>query len=260
VIPLVAAIASSAWFCAVIAHNTMHCPVFRGARANGLFHIVLTCAYGFPVSEYLPGHTLSHHLHVQKKGDLIRTSKSPFVRVNALNLLYFCPRVAIDVLIHNYCYASLMKKQRPDWYRQLLREAVCCWTIKAALLASDWRRALLFVIVPHIWALYGITTVNFFQHDGCDEEDPYNHSRNFVGRIFNWFTFNSGFHGVHHVMPGLHWSQLRKVHEKRFHGRVAPELEQPSLALYVLRTFFLPGKRERYDGSTIEPIEHPEVT
>lgn len=52
---------------------------------------------------------------------------------------------------------------------------------QALLFVVDWRRAVVFVLLPHLWAAYGITTVNLLQHDGCDEDDPYNHSRNFEG-------------------------------------------------------------------------------
>ncbi len=54
---------------------------------------------------------------------------------------------------------------------------------------------LVFVMLPHQYAAWGIMGINFVQHDGCDGEHPYNHSRNFKGAVVNWFTFNNGFHG-----------------------------------------------------------------
>jgi fatty acid desaturase len=254
VMPLAALTACASWICAVIAHNALHCPVFEGSRANGAFQVLLTCAYGFPVSEYLPGHNLSHHRHVQKRADLMRTSKAPFVRVPFLNLLYFFPRVAVDVAVQNVRYVTATRKRLPSWYRQLLVEAFACWGSKALFFVIDWKRALVFVLLPHLWALYGITTVNLLQHDGCDEDHPFNHSRNFVGRVFNWFTFNSGFHGVHHYQPGLHWSLLPAAYQARFVGCVAPSLEQRSLLAYLFRAFVFPARRERYDGTPIRSV------
>ena len=256
VVPALVLLASSAWLCAIIAHNALHAPVFFSRRANGLFQVAVTCLYGFPVSEYVPGHNLSHHRHLQKRADSMRTTKTPFVRLNALNLLYFFPRVAFDVMLQNRRYIASMSKKAPGWYRQLVTEAVACWGIKAVLLMVDWRRALLFVVLPHLWALYGITTVNLLQHDGCDEDHPVNHSRNFVGSWFNWFAFNNGFHGVHHESPSLHWSLLPAAHRERFHGRVAPELEQRSLFEYMVRTYLMTGQRKRYDGTPIVNVEH----
>src|SRR5262249_20580661 len=148
-------------------------------------------------------------------------------------------------------YVAAALQTNPSWYRQLVLEAIACWGSKALFLAVDWRRALLFVFLPHLWAVYGITTVNLLQHDGCDENHPANHSRNFVSRIFNWFTFNNGFHGAHHDDPGLHWSLLPDAHRARLHGRVAPALEQRSLLAYLVRTYVLTARRTQYDGRPV---------
>jgi fatty acid desaturase len=254
VVPLVVLTCVVSWICAVITHNTLHSPVFKSRGANKVFQVALTCAYGFPVSEYVPGHNLSHHKFTQKRADLMRTSK---VRHswNVLNLFAFFPRVGFDIFGENYRYVGVMKAKMPRWYHQLVIEMIVCWGSKAALLLLDWRKALLFVVVPHFFAVWGITTVNFLQHDGCDEDDEYNHSRNFVGTIFNWFTFNNGFHGIHHEHPGLHWSLCPEAHVRELHEGIHPALEQKSLAVYLFKTFVFPGKRLRYDG---KPVVLPE--
>ncbi len=253
VIGLTVVLMVTSWICAVITHNTLHTPVFRSRALNKAFQVALTCAYGFPVSEYVPGHNLSHHKHTQKNADLMRTSK---VRSNIqlLNAALFFPRVAMDIFFENYRYVGMMKKTMPNWYRQLLVEMVFGWGTKLVLLAIDWRKALVFVFVPHLFAVWGITSVNYVQHDGCDEDHPYNHSRNFVGRIFNWFTFNNGYHGIHHVHPGLHWSLTPAAHAKELHPHIHPALEQKSLFIYLVKTFLWPGKRLSYLG---EPVVLP---
>ena len=123
--------------------------------------------------------------------------------------------------------------------------------MKIALLFVDWKKALLFVFVPHLGAVWGITAVNFVQHDGCDEDHPYNHSRNFVGKWFNWLTFNNGFHGMHHMQPGLHWSLLGEKHAELIAPHIHPALDQRSLTVYLLRTFVFTTKRLRYDGTPV---------
>lgn len=247
---LTVGLALTSWICAVITHNTLHSPVFRNRLLNKAFQVALTCAYGFPVSEYVPGHNLSHHKHTQKNADLMRTSKVRS-RIQLVNAALFFPRVAFDIFTENYRYVGMMKRAMPNWYRQLLIEMVFGWGTKIAFLIIDWRKALLFVFLPHLFAVWGITSVNFVQHDGCDEDHPYNHSRNFVGRVFNFITFNNGFHGIHHVHPGLHWSLTPAAHEKELHAHIHPALEQKSLFIYLVRTFLVPGSRVRYDGDPV---------
>ena len=65
----------SSWICAIIAPNTVHCPVFKKRWMNKVFQVWLSLSYGFPVSEYVPGHNLSHHKFTQEREDVMRTSK-----------------------------------------------------------------------------------------------------------------------------------------------------------------------------------------
>ncbi len=253
-VPLVVTLMAVSWICAVITHNSLHSPVFKTRWANKLFQIALTCSYGFPVSEYVPGHNLSHHKFTQERRDIMRTTKVQY-GWNLLSFLMFFPTVGVGVTRANYKYTAIMKKKLPKWHRQLLLEMAFCWGSKAVLFAIDWKKALFLVLVPHLWAVWGITAVNYLQHDGCDKDHPVNHSRNFVGRIFNWFTFNNGFHGIHHDEPGLHWSLLRVEHDKRLSPTIHPALEQKSLLVYLLKTFAFPGKRLAYDGT---PLVLPE--
>lgn len=247
---IVATLCVSAWLNAVIVHNVMHSPLWRSRRLNALTQLVLSLTYGFPVSEYVPGHNLSHHRFTQTSRDVMRTTKVRYA-TNALNLLLFFLHIGPRVTKTNAEFARHMRATKPEWFTQLVIEIALAWGVKVLLLAVDWNRALWLVLVPSFYAVWGITTVNYLQHDGCDASHPFNHSRNFVGRAFNWLTFNNGFHGVHHHKPGLHWSLLPEAHARLFAGRVDPRLEQRSLAIYLFRAFVAPGIRRRFDGAPV---------
>lgn len=238
------------WINAVITHNVVHVPLWRSSALNRATRVVLSLTYGFPVSEYIPGHNLSHHRYVQARRDVMRTSKVRF-SWNLLNILGFFPAVAFDVGRANARYVEFAKDRRRDWYTERNLQMLVTWGVKAVLLLIDWKKALLFVGVPHLAAVWGITTVNFLQHDGCDPDHPYNHSRNFVGRVFNWFHFNNGFHGMHHMDPGLHWSLLPEKHAELIAPHIHPALDRRSLALYIVETFVFEPRRLRYDGDSV---------
>jgi fatty acid desaturase len=238
------------WINAVITHNVIHVPMWRSVTLNRATRLALSLTYGFPVNEYVPGHNLSHHRYVQQRRDVMRTSKVDR-GWNLVNVLTFFPAVAFDVMRANAKYVGFAKDRRKDWHSERVVQTIVTWSVKIALLFIDWEKALLFVWLPHVGAVWGITTVNFLQHDGCDPDHPQNHSRNFVGTIFNWFHFNNGFHGMHHVEPGLHWSLLPQKHAELLTPYIHPALEQKSLAIYLLRTFILQPKRLRYDGTPV---------
>ena len=181
------------WICAVIAHNTVHTPVFKQRVLNKLFQVWVSLSYGFPISDYVPGHNLSHHRFTQQREDVMRTTRVNF-RWNLLNFLFFMPAVTPGILRGNALFKRVLGERAVPWKRQLMFEAVVVWSVKIGLLILDWRKALLYVVLPHLFANWGIVSVNFVQHDGCDPDHSVNHSRNFVGKFFNWWTLNNGFH------------------------------------------------------------------
>ena len=76
-----------------------------------------------------------------------------------------------------------------------------------------------------------------------------------MGKLINWWTFNNGYHGMHHVKPGLHWSLLPEAHQKVLAPHIHPALEQKSLFMYFWRSTIWPGKRLTFDG---KPLVLPE--
>ena len=257
-IPLLAVTCVFSFLGAVATHNTVHSPVFKKRWVNRIFQVVLTLTYGHPVSAFVPGHNLSHHKHTQTRRDVMRTTKVRF-RWNLLNGLLFMPTVGRDVFIADMRYFKAMYRQNPPWFRQMILEATVFLGTMGVLLALDWKKFLIYVIIPHQYAAWGIISMNYLQHDGCDQESEYNHSRNFLGKVVNFMAYNNGYHTIHHMEPGLHWSLLPAEHAKRVAPFIHPELDQPSMLAYLFRTFGWPSKRRMYDGRPVEiPAEGPD--
>lgn len=239
------------FFCAVATHNTVHCPVFRERSANRAFQVVLSLTYGSPVSSFVPGHNLSHHKHTQSSRDVMRTTKVRH-QSNLLNMLEFVPRVAVAIMKNDVVYTGAMKGTHRAWYRQFRIEQSTVLGVTAILFVVDWKKAILFWMIPHLYAAWGIIGMNYLQHDGCDVSHDYNHSRNFVGRWVNYMTFNNGYHGIHHRIPGAHWSLLPRLHAEKIAPHLDPRLDEPSFPAYLFRTFIWPGVRRRFDGGAVE--------
>lgn len=249
-VPLIFANCLLSFFCATIVHNTIHCPIFKDRRLNRIFQVILSFTYGHPVSAYVPGHNFSHHKYTQTDKDNIRTSKARF-KWNLLNQLFFFYIMSLDILKSEMRFTKKMKKEKPRWYRQYMIENILLNVTKVALLIIDWRAFLLVVVIPHQYAAWGIVGTNFWQHEGADETHPYNHSRNFKGKWLNWWAFNNGYHGMHHLRPGLHWSLLPKYHEKYIAPYIHPNLDQKSLTVYCWKAYIWPGKRVDYLGNPV---------
>jgi len=171
-----------AFFCAVIKHNTVHSPVFRSPGLNRWVQVALTMTYGHMVSMFVPGHNLSHHRFLQQPRDRMRTDK---LRLgwNLLNQALFSSDVGGAIFRDNLDCARAIRSREPRWLRQLLLETALFLVFMTALIFLSWKKLLLlFVVIPHQYAVWGITGINFVQHEGCDANHPYTHSCNFVGR------------------------------------------------------------------------------
>mmetsp|Transcript_38218 Transcript_38218/g.94610 ORF Transcript_38218/g.94610 Transcript_38218/m.94610 type:complete len:316 (-) Transcript_38218:163-1110(-) len=233
----------------IAVHNSAHCPPFASPVLNACWFMLISLWNGASATAYIPGHNLGHHRHLQTRSDAIRTSK-----VNSgsqlWNLLSYFPRVYPSIYKNDMSYFEAQRKLGRPIYAQFQREslAIVCAYVSLALFGP--LRFLALVLIPQVIAKAAIVTLNLLQHDGCDPQDGHNHSRNFTGPILNWFCLNNGYHAIHHMMPGKHWSQLPQLHEQRVASHNHPFLNCPDILGYLGRTFLAPwGRRTNYDGT-----------
>lgn len=254
----------------VMTHNTMHTALFSKPWANKIVQLLLTLTYGHPVSSYVPGHNLSHHKYTQSKRDVM---SSYLVRgkCHAWNFIRFQPSVSLSVLQSDFRYI-MYQKERGNWMfvSQAMRELAFLIVTQAALLYNGgFSKWFVLFYVPHFFAQYTIVTLSFIQHDGCevfDRNSPtidWNTSRNFTNGFLNFFCLNNGFHTVHHLVPTMHWSYCKVVHEALVEGRTHERLIWPSMANFVWTNYFCNGnpwnvmkERRMYDGRLdVEPLD-----
>lgn len=231
----------AACFCsflnAVVIHNHLHKGIFKSKALNRAFRCVLSFGALYPASANIASHNLVHH-HFDDDGqpDWAAPEHVSF-RWNLLNLIHF-PNVVGPNTFAGVARWSRTTRQA-DFRRQYALEQIVAFGLTGALLAWDFWNALFFVVMPQLWGARGILRINLIQHAGCDVRSEWNHSRNFVGRAFNWVMCNNGYHTIHHNRAGLHWSVLPEHHRRECVGRIDPRLDEPSMLLYLLKTFVL---------------------
>ncbi|MEM9187993.1 MAG: fatty acid desaturase [Myxococcota bacterium] len=219
---------------AVVIHNAMHAPLFRERWANTGFRWVLSFGNLYPASANIPSHNVVHH-GFDDDGDPDWAAPLPLpFRHPLLNLLHF-PNV-VGPRTFEGVRRWARRRGRSRFRRQYRTEALLAFTATLLLLAFDFWAGLLFVIVPQLFGARSILRINLIQHAGADLASRWNHSRNFVGRAFNWIMCNNGYHTIHHHRPQLHWSVLDDAHEE-VRDEIEPSLLEPSLTAYLWRTF-----------------------
>ena len=222
---------------AVISHNHNHLGMWRSKTLNLFISYVIALFYGHPAVAWVPTHNQVHHKLNNRPGDSSRSPK--WFEGNHLAALLVYPVLTnfAQTKDINAFLKDLWRRDRPA-FLAAASEYVVFFGSMAALFLIDWRKALLFFFIPQQVALFSIQVVNYLQHIETDAYSEWNHSRNFVSRTLNILLFNNGYHTVHHLKPGVHWSELPRLHAEHAH-RIHPLLLQDSWLRYVGYTYFL---------------------
>ncbi|HVK53908.1 MAG TPA: fatty acid desaturase [Burkholderiales bacterium] len=217
-------------------HNHAHLPIWRSSLLNRLTDYWFTLLQGHPGYVFFPAHLDNHHCYRNGPKDYTRTYRYRddnnlfgFVIHPLESACTLMPLVAAHLHM-------LWRRRRTQFYgivSHYFLLAIC----EAIVFSIDWRKALLFVAIPQLMALFFLLVSNYLQHAHADEKSHYNHSRNFIGML-NPLFFNVGYHTAHHDHCDVHWSRLPEVHES-IAGRIDPRLIEKSFVWYCLRVFVL---------------------
>jgi beta-carotene hydroxylase len=218
-------------------HNHQHLPMWKKKSLNILTDNWLTIFYGFPVFAWIPTHNLNHHRHVNTEEDYTKTYR--YSEKNNLLTLLTYPSISgyfQQKVVGSYLWKLKSDNKKKFYFSCLQIASLVIWI--AAALILDWKKALMFVVIPQQLSLFAVLIFNYVQHIHADEETPFNNSRNFTGTILNFLLFNNGYHTAHHVSTGLHWSQLPAKH-KELEPKIDPILNETNMVWYFFRNYFL---------------------
>jgi fatty acid desaturase len=249
-VSLVLVLAYSSFVQLISGHNAMHSPLFYRRGLNRAWQMILSMTFCYPVSAFVPVHNLSHHMHLQTPKDVLRTTEVRH-RSNLLNLLHYIWLAAVHIHLLNAVYVAAMRRRRQVWFAQVRNEIATVVVFIAVLIAISPPRFLLFVLLPSVIGQLMIFGFGYVQHDGCDPHSEHNNARNFHGRLFNWLIFDNGYHTIHHLHAGLHWSQARVAHQQEIAPHIHPALELRSVLAYLWVTYLWPGRRTHYAGGAV---------
>lgn len=222
----------------VVVHNHCHCPIFTSNAANRGFNLLASIARGHCASDVYLAHNVNHHAERGRTGDWIAPGLGgqghPLLR-----LVRFVVLASISMARERNRLDGKGRALLPEPFRSSLPwEKGMLLLVVVLLFWNDSRAALVHAVLPWGASLAWLVGVNYVQHEGCDPDSAWAHSRNFTGRFTNWLLFNNGYHTVHHAEPGVHWSETQALHE-RFASRIPAHLDEPSATRYMIRRYLL---------------------
>jgi fatty acid desaturase len=211
--------------------------MWKSKLLNDITDYWITLFYGFPAFAWTPTHNKNHHKFNNREGDFTITYRvseknNIFTLLSYPSISSYFQQNPIVVYLK-----FLWKNKRSKFYISIFQYVALGLFIIIALLI-DWKKALLYVIIPQQFALFSVLIFNYIQHVHADEESDYNHSRNFVSPTTNFLLFNNGFHTIHHFRASIHWSETPEAHKKIDH-LIAPHLKERGFWPYIIKAYII---------------------
>lgn len=222
---------------AVIAHNHNHVPMWKSKVLNHITDYWITLFYGFPAFAWTPTHNKNHHKFNNRQGDYTITYR--ISESNTVFTLLSYPSISSYFQQHPIAIhlRGLWANNRKKFFIAVGQYVALVLFILIALLI-DWKKAILYIIIPQQFSLFSVMVFNYVQHVHADEESKFNHSRNFVSRSTNFLLFNNGYHTAHHHRASIHWSELPAAHAK-LEPFIDPSLNEEGFWSYIIRSYVI---------------------
>ena len=190
-------------------HATGHRPLFKKQHVllNHYIPCILGPFLGHTPTSFAAHHIWMHHAENNMLGD--GSSTLTYVRDRFSHFLHYWARFNFMGYINLSRYL-LLRGRRRIWAKWILGEVL--WYAGAVLAWQvNYAAALAVFIVPMVLMRWLVMAGNFGQHAFVDVDDPDNPFKNstlLTNTRYNHKAYNDGYHIVHHVYAGMHWSEM----------------------------------------------------
>mmetsp|Transcript_23388 Transcript_23388/g.72883 ORF Transcript_23388/g.72883 Transcript_23388/m.72883 type:complete len:393 (+) Transcript_23388:173-1351(+) len=194
------------------AHLKLFSPEKAGRLAAGALNEILPTAiaplFGIPSGMYFLHHVAMHHVE-DNIFPMDLSSTMPYQRDSFLDFLKYWATYLTLTMFYLPAYALYKGRPRLAFYAITL---LTCW---ASGMYYAWTlhstAAFYTLIFPFLFASLALMFGNFSQHifvEPSRPADDYCSTYNCLNVLDNRFTFNDGYHIVHHLNARKHWSEM----------------------------------------------------
>lgn len=189
-----------------ISHNHHHVPTFLRPWMNRWYEVILFLEVGIPPYAWTLHHNLGHHR------DYLDQEKDPANWRLADGSVM--SRVRYDIVGSLRIYPEIWRigRQHPELFRRFKRWSLISLAVLGVFLMLDPVKALLLFVAPMPIMYLGLLDNTYMQHSDLDTDSEFTASRNSTSRLYNFISWNLGYHTAHHMKPHLHWSRLPQWH------------------------------------------------
>jgi fatty acid desaturase len=197
-------------------HCTSHRTLFsrRVHWLNAYVPWILGPFYGQTPTTYFAHHIAMHHVEDNLPADLSSTMR--YRRDRFSDWLRYFARFFLLTVVLLPIYLSRKGRRGLAW--RAVSGEVAFWAVVAGLAFWNLAATVVVFLMPVLAVRALMMAGNWAQHAFIDPRDPANDYRNSITCIncrYNARCFNDGYHIVHHLRPGQHWTELPAEFETR---------------------------------------------
>lgn len=195
-------------------HALGHRPMFKREYGWMEHYVpwVLGPFLGHTPTSFMAHHVFMHHAEGNMPAD--GSSTVAYERDRFSHFLHYWARFFLMGYVHLTRYLWLRDKKRAA--KNFIFGEVCWYVLVGVMVSINWAAALLVFVTPMILMRWLMMSGNFAQHSFVDVNDPnnaYRNSTHITNSPYNHRSYNDGYHIIHHLSPGMHWSDMAQAYE-----------------------------------------------
>jgi len=190
-------------------HNIAHRPMFK-KKYNWANHYVIW--FVCPFFGHTPETYFAHHLGMHHRENNMPADGSSTMRYQRDSLVDFL-KYYLRFLLFGFrdTFRYLRSKKMRRYYTRLTAGEGTFFLFCAILLIVSMKATFFVVILPFLFSRLIMMLGNWTQHAFIDPDNPentYRSSYNCINTSYNKRCWNDGYHLIHHLKPGAHYTDM----------------------------------------------------
>ncbi len=220
-------------------HNITHRRLFKKSKVNWLNNHVIwfVCPFfGHTPESYFAHHVGMHHVENNMPEDA--SSTMPYQRDSIFDFLKYYFRFVTMGATDTFIYLLTRKKKK--YYVPFSAGELFYYAMVVSLCFLNFRATLWVFIIPFVFSRLVMMLGNWTQHAFVDPNEPDNSFKsiyNCINTKYNHKCWNDGYHLIHHLKPGAHYTEMPNLFLKE-KDRIAAQKSFVFDGVHYLHLFF----------------------